>query len=110
MAKAKKNKVRIPKEIGGFAVPKDLRKAGDRLIEKVNTPQGREVMTAGLAMAATAAVAALERQKAKKAEAAKPEPATAKAGDGEVQSPQAVADAIGQAAEMMIGRFFGKKA
>lgn len=108
MAKKTKAKFKMPKDIGGFKVPKDLRKTGEAIIEKANSPEGRQVIAAGLAMATTAAVAAMERQKAKKP--AEPEPAAQKPGDPGTQSPQAVADAIGQAAEMMLGRFFGKKA
>ncbi|MGU3392241.1 hypothetical protein [Sphingomonas sp. M1A8_2b] len=134
--KSKTGKVKIPKQIGGMKVPKELRKKGEALIEKASTPQGREAITAGLAMAATVAVAAIERQRTKqtaapaaeaKSETAAPTAAApsaaeatasraAAAEDGPqkpgmsgMQSPQAVADAIGQAAEMMLGRFFSKK-
>lgn len=118
MAKTKKAGTgktgKLPKQIGGIKIPKDLRKKGDALIEKANTPQGREAITAGLAMAATLAVAAIDRQRAKKAPEAKSAETEAKPGAAPgtpgVQNPQAVADAIGQAAEMMLGRFFGKKA
>lgn len=46
---------KLPKSIGGVKLSKDLRKAGDALIESARSPGGRQVIAAGLAMAANAA-------------------------------------------------------
>ncbi|BCA64099.1 hypothetical protein HMP09_3333 [Sphingomonas sp. HMP9] len=73
MAKAKT--IKIPKTIGGVKLPKELRKTGNALLEKANSPEGRQVIASGMAMFATAAMAA--RSQAAKAPA--PEPAAAPA-------------------------------
>lgn len=106
MAKAGKKKGRLPKEVLGVKVPKELRKAGERVLEQANSPQGREMIAAGLTMAATAAVAALAKDRAKP-QAAAAEPAQ---GAQKTPDPQALADALGHAAEAVLGRVFGKRA
>ena len=45
---------KIPKTIGGMKLPKELRKSGEKLIARAQTPQGRQVIAAGLAMASAA--------------------------------------------------------
>ena len=42
---------KIPKSIGGVKLSKTMRKSGEALIAKAQTPQGRQVIAAGLAMA-----------------------------------------------------------
>ena len=61
--------VKIPKKVAGVKVPKQLRKKGNALIEKANSPAGREAIAAGLTIAATALAA---KASAKAARAAAP--------------------------------------
>ena len=105
MAKAGKKKGRLPKEVLGVKLPKELRKAGERVLEQANSPQGREMIAAGLTMAATAAVAALAKDRAKPHAAPEHAQGTQKSPD-----PQVLADALGHAAEAVLGRVFGKRA
>ena len=55
MAKKKK---RIPKTIGGVKLPKELRRAGEKIIDQAittaNSPQGKAMIATGLSMAAAA--------------------------------------------------------
>ncbi len=116
-----KSKVKIPKEIAGFKVPKELRKKGDALIEKANSPEGRQAIASGLAMVGglVAANAARKQAEAAAAAAAKPEaakadpqpdpkPETAKPGTPGI-NPQQMADQIGAAADLLLGRIFAKR-
>ena len=48
---------KLPKEIAGVKVPKALRKQGEALIAHAQGPAGRELMAAGLAVAAAAIAA-----------------------------------------------------
>lgn len=58
--------MKIPKTVAGVKLPKKLRKQGKKLIAKANTPQGREAIAAGLAIAGSA-IAAKARVKAARA-------------------------------------------
>ncbi|WP_242097826.1 hypothetical protein [Sphingomonas sp. CROZ-RG-20F-R02-07] len=103
---------KIPKRIAGVKLPKDLRKAGNALIERAQSPEGRQVLTAGLAMAATAATAALAKRAQTPPEPARPAPEAPDAPPQGTQSapdPQAMADAFMGAAERALGQFFGKR-
>ncbi|MFW2851866.1 hypothetical protein ACM61V_08045 [Sphingomonas sp. TX0543] len=97
---SKKGK-KIPKKIGGVKIPKELRHAGEALLDKANSPAGRELLASGLTMAAAAAAAAAMKQRAK-AEAVKP-------GDPGIFDPQRVADKVGDVAEVVLDRLFGTK-
>ncbi|WP_294191621.1 hypothetical protein [uncultured Sphingomonas sp.] len=115
MAKKKK---RIPKTIGGVKLPKELRRAGEKIIDQAvtaaNSPQGKAMIATGLSMAAAAAMKAAEAKAAKPAAekpAEKPSPAndarteeSRQAGVGGIDG-----DAIGQAVEQMLGRLFGRR-
>ncbi len=101
--KAKKG--RLPKEVLGVKLPKELRKAGDRMIEQASSPQGRQAIAGALTMAAAAATAAIARGREKPADAAEAAQGTTRAPD-----PQAVADVVGKAAEAVLGKLFGKPA
>ena len=98
--KAKKG--RLPKNVLGVKLPKELRKAGDRLIEQASSPQGRQAIAGALTMAAAAATAAVARGREKAPDAAEPAQGTQRAPD-----PQAVAEVVGKAAEAVLGRLFG---
>ena len=113
-----KKKKRIPKTIGGVKLPKELRRAGEKIIDHAittaNSPQGKAMIATGLSMAAAAAMKAAEKQAkpvaAEKA-ADKPSPANDARAD-EARRPGASGidgDAIGQAVEQVLGRLFGKR-
>jgi len=115
----KHKKAKLPKEVLGVKLPKEVREVGGALLEKANSPQGREMLAAGLTMAAAAATAALAKGRAERA--AKPEaprppeapvppvPPVPPQGTQTQPDPQAIADAVGKAAEAMLGRLFGRK-
>ncbi|SEM81392.1 hypothetical protein SAMN05192583_1339 [Sphingomonas gellani] len=126
---------KLPKDILGIRIPKDLREIGGALLDKANSPQGREMLAAGLTMAAAAASAAVANGKAKReaagaagaTPAGAPKPASPPAppappappsppsppappqGTHTQPDPQAIAEAVGKAAEAMLGRLFGAK-
>ncbi len=128
--KAEKNgakpKVKIPKEIAGFKVPKELRKKGEALIERANSPEGRQAIASGLAMVGGLVAAnAARKAEAKASETAKPEAAQSEAPKPDAPkpdrkpdapkpgapgiNPQQMADQIGAAADMLLGRIFAKR-
>lgn len=94
---------RIPKKIGGMKIPKELRQAGEALLDKANSPAGRQVIASGLTMAAAAASAAAMKQRVKT------EAARAKPGDPGMADPQRVADTVSDMAEAVLDRLFGPK-
>jgi hypothetical protein len=63
----KHKKAKLPKEVLGVKLPKEVREVGGALLEKANSPQGREMLAAGLTMAAAAATAALAKGRAERA-------------------------------------------
>ena len=118
----KTKKAKLPKEVLGIRLPKELREAGGALLEKANSPQGREMLAAGLTMAAAAATAAVAKGRTKRETAADrpvpptpptpgetPEPPKPPRGTQTQPDPQAIAEAVGQAAEALLGRLFGGK-
>lgn len=120
MAKDKKQKkAKLPKEVLGIRLPKEVREVGGALLEKANSPHGREMLAAGLTMAAAAASAAVAKGKAQRqatrptppapdgpaADASTPPPGAQ--GTQTQPDPQAIAEAVGKAAEAMLGRLFG---
>ncbi len=115
MAKKGKKGFRIPKEIGGVKVPKEARRAGEALIEKVNTPAGRQALASGLAMAASAAAAVAAKQargpsRPSPAAAAEPEGANPQQpGQGGTANLDQVAEAFGQAADAFMNKMFGRR-
>lgn len=75
MAKTKdktKTRPKLPKRVGGVKLSKEIRKAGGKLLEKANSPLGRELIATGLGMAAAAAAGAAERQRGKREPAKTP--------------------------------------
>jgi hypothetical protein len=124
---AKAKTMKIPKTIGGVKIPKELRKSGNALIEKANSPEGRQVIASGMAMMATAAMAARSQaahapsprpaagagaagEAAKDSAAAKDGAAGPKGpGMGGTQNVEQMVEAIGTAAEAAIKRMFGGK-
>lgn len=122
---------KLPKEVMGVKLPKEVREIGGALLEKAQSPQGREMLAAGLTMAAAAASAAVAKGRAKREAAAAapqnaahpappatpgaptpaepPTPPTPPQGTQMQPDPQAIAEAVGKAAEAMLGRLFGKR-
>lgn len=54
MAKTDKKKAKLPKEVGGIKVPKQLRKAGNKAMKLAKDPMVSEVVAAALLSAAAA--------------------------------------------------------
>ena len=121
---SKKTKTpKLPKTIAGVTIPKELRKTGGALLAKAQTPEGRQALASGLTMAAAAATAAASRYRSARAPDAPAPPAPPHAPEavappqrpgeggtpGTAVDPQAIADAIGQAADAMLGRLFGAR-
>jgi hypothetical protein len=65
---AKKDKIKLPKTVGGVKVPKKLRKRANVIAEIAQSPLAREAASAALIAAASALLA----RKDKPAESAKP--------------------------------------
>ena len=104
MAKTKA-KAKLPKRVGGVKLSKEIRKAGGKLLAKANSPLGRELIAAGLGLAATAAAAAAEREKRKAAPAT---PAADKPNG--VSDPHEFGVVLGKMAQAALaGLFAGKK-
>ncbi|MEH3104387.1 MAG: hypothetical protein PGN12_10820 [Sphingomonas phyllosphaerae] len=98
---AKKKKGKLPKEVLGVKVPKELRKAGERLIEQVQGPAGKQALAAVVGAVATAALtreAAKAAERGGKADGAKPEAAHAEPGE-----------AFARAAELLVGKIFAPR-
>jgi hypothetical protein len=105
--KAAKGGPKIPKEIGGVKLPKELRRKGEALIAKAATPEGRAAIAKGLTVAATLATLAVERGKKT---APKPQPAANPANDAAPPpplDPDKVAEAVSTVADAVLGRLFG---
>jgi hypothetical protein len=122
---------KLPKRIGGVKLTKELRKAGGKLIEKANSPIGRELIAAGLTMAAAAATSAAKKERAKHAAAkasgaandaaaaadAKPadaRPASAAPHEAKVafngkSDPHEIGVVLGNLAQEALGRIFSPK-
>lgn len=67
MAKSKSKKSKIPKQIGGIKIPKELRDATERLAKWAESPLARQMMAAGLTAAAAALSETRTAQRAAKA-------------------------------------------
>jgi len=93
---------RIPKKIGGLKIPKELRRAGEELLDKANSTMGREIIASGLTMAAAAASAAAMKHRMKAAPERKP-------GDAGTGDPRHVGDVVGDMAEAVLDRIFGAR-
>ena len=116
MAK-KKDGPKLPKRIGGVKLTKELRKAGGKLLDKANSPLGRELIAAGLTMAAAAASTAAKRERDKHAApkgvaAASPtSPGPARPGPKPNGSadPHEMGVVLGKLAQDALGRIFAGK-
>lgn len=99
MAKAKR---RIPKQVGGIKIPKELRRKGEELLERVDTPIGREMLATGIGLAATAAAAALTRKGVKPPAATAPD-VPAKPGEPGIDPRHDLGEAIAGVAAALQG-------
>ncbi|MGY4398609.1 hypothetical protein ACVWZA_003817 [Sphingomonas sp. UYAg733] len=97
---------KLPKRIAGIKVPRELRKSGAALLEKANSPIGREVIAAGI----TAIVAAAARSQAGRKVTAKATETASNAAQTGVDDVRQIADAISVAASAVMQRLFEKKA
>ena len=116
---AKDKKAKLPKRIGGLKLPKELRRTGGRIADMVNSPAGRELIAAGLTMAAAAVKAAVEKDRAKRRGA--PKPASDGAGDAKAtrttstfapapsNDPHEFGAALGKMAEAALAGLFKPK-
>ncbi len=82
----KKKKGKLPKEVLGVKLPKELRKAGDRLIEQAQGPAGRQAIAGALTAVAGAAMTAALARGAKDASRATKERDSTGAHEGETTS------------------------
>ncbi|KQN25077.1 hypothetical protein ASE86_02085 [Sphingomonas sp. Leaf33] len=122
---AKKGK--LPKTIAGVKLPKTVRKPAEKLIAKAQTPEGRRMLAAGFAIAASALATRStpkphdtppprppEPPVPPVAPDAPPPPSTPPTpppdgmGQGAVD-PHAIADAVGKAASAFIDGFFNRR-
>ncbi|WP_051272837.1 hypothetical protein [Sphingomonas phyllosphaerae] len=97
-----KKKGKLPKEVLGVKVPKELRKAGEKLIEQVQGPAGKQALAAVVGAVATAA---LSREASRAAErAANPDTPKSEAPRNEG------GEALARAAELLVGKIFAPRA
>lgn len=104
-----KKKKRIPKTVAGVKVPKELRKAGEKLLDHAQRPETQAKIAGVLTMAAGAVAAAAAKKRAEQATAAPQEPREDARATRTGADPQVVADAIGQAAEQVLSKLFGRR-
>lgn len=125
--KKKAKTAKLPKEVMGIRLPKEVRAIGGAVLERANSPEGREMLAAGLTMAAAAASAAVARGRAKREAAAAPVPPVAPApagpdappappapptppqGTQADPDPAAMLAMVGTVAESVLGKLFSKK-
>ncbi|MFS0772152.1 hypothetical protein [Sphingomonas sp. 1P08PE] len=117
---------KLPKRIGGIKLPKELRRTANSLIEQADSPAGRQVLAAGLTMAAAAASAALTRKPEVRPAASggqpvppvppeapvppfPPEAPLPPQGTTRSPDPHEIGVALGKAAEQVLGAFLRKK-
>lgn len=104
MGKKKAKAGKLPKEVLGVKLPKELRKAGDRLIEQVQGPAGRQAIAGALTAVAGAAVTAALSREAMRAAAAPRREASA-----DEQRHAEAKEAMARAAEAFMGKFFADR-
>lgn len=101
MAK-KKAKAKLPKEILGVKLPKDVRKVGNQLIEQARSDAGRQAIAGALTAVAGAAATAVAAKAFETAQRQRPTEPGAHAPDG-----KAVAAAVEKGVEHLLGKLFG---
>ncbi len=114
MGKRKKGK--LPKEVLGVKVPKELRKAGEKLIEQAQGPAGRQAIAGALtAVVGAVATAALSREAARAAAPRPDDDASdaradhrAATGNPTVKGGE-TGEVLARAAEALMGRLFTER-
>lgn len=103
---------KIPKQIAGFKLPKELRKTGETLIAQAKSPAGQAVLAKGLTMAAGLATMAAARS----AQAAAPKPGESAEGVAAPSpapapplDPAKIVETVNTVAEAVLGRLFPKR-
>lgn len=123
MAKSGNKSGKIPKKIGGIKLSKGVRKSGEALIAKAQTPEGRRAIAATFAMASAAVARVKAAAPTPPAPPVPPEPPVAAQSSEGVPSvnaapdgmgtpaidPQSIAEAVGKAATAFIDGFFGRR-
>lgn len=109
----KKREAKRAEDAAGATLPEELRRAGGALLAKANSPAGREMLAAGLGIAAAAANAAVKSERARR-EAGAGAPREKPGPPGEPHStatdPHEIGVALGKMAEAVLGGLFaGKK-
>ena len=99
-AKDGKRRVKMPKEIAGVKVPKELRRSAEALIEQARKPETIALLASGVAAIAGAAAAAKAAKHGTHAATAAP-PAPGKPGT-RVESGDQIADALAAAARAVM--------
>lgn len=111
---------KLPKEVAGVKLSKEVRRKGEALIARAASPEGRAALAKGLTVAATLANLAVERGKAAAGDAKPPaqSPRTAAAPAHDTAQPSGgtapidpakVAEAVSTVADAVLGRLFGGK-
>jgi hypothetical protein len=88
-------------------IPKELRKGGEKLLAKAQTPEGRAVIAKGAAMVAGMAATMATAAATKKAGGV--QPAMVSEPGKPAANPDALADAIGAGVDAVLGRLFPRK-
>lgn len=113
--KVKTAGTKIPKQIAGFKLPKDVRKTGEALIAQAKSPAGQAMFAKGLTMAAGFATMAAARS-AQAASASAPKPAESAEGvvppspaPAAPLDPAKIVETVNTVAEAVLGRLFPKR-
>ncbi|HEU0045870.1 hypothetical protein [Sphingomonas sp.] len=108
MAKDGKKTGKLPKQIGGVKIPKELRKGAEKLVAKAQSPEGRAAIAKGAVMVAGMAATMAQASAAKKAGVQPVKPSVPPV-PGQPAGNDALADAIGAGVDAVLGRLFPKK-
>jgi len=126
--RGKRDRIKLPKEIGGLKLPKKLRKSGEALIEAVRETAGRELLAAGMSALAAQAIRKASEPRAAPVPPEAPippepprrpaatviidddpvRPASTGANDGPVR-PEHIADAINAVANLALHRLMTRR-
>lgn len=104
--KGKAKGAKLPKQVAGVKIPKELRRKGDALLAQAASPEGRAAIAKGMSVVAGAAAAMAQAAAAK---GGAKTPAAGAASDKPVANPDALGDAIGAGVDALLGRLFQKR-
>ena len=103
---AKKNKIKLPKQVAGVKIPREWRKGGEALIARAASPEGQAAIAKGLTVAAGFATMAAERTRRAHAPTP-PEGATGTVPPLPPVEPAKLGQAAQIVVEAVLGRLFG---